>query len=340
MSASLPGGLQQRDLVELYRWMSLTRAAEERLELLHKQGLMAGSVYRSLGQEAGSVGAAYALRRADDGTGDCIAPSLRGAGALFVFGGALLDYFLQHLSRATGPSGGRESHIHWGERERGVVGSIFPLGTMLEVMAGITLAFKLRGEDRVGVVFSGDGAAATGAWHEGISFAASQSCPMVLVLENNQFAFSTPTESSTRLESFTEKAAGYGIGAESVDGTDVLAVVRAVADAAERARSGEGPQMVELRYFRRSGHAQHDAQEYVDPERIAEWEAKDPIDTYRERLLKEGLVTAGELDAVVREAEEACRIAAEAAAAAPEPAGPEARDHVYTDVPQPEPWTR
>jgi len=340
MTDALPRGLEPSDLVELYGWMSLTRAAEERLELLHKQGLMAGTVYRSLGQEAGAVGAAFALRRAKDGTGDCIAPSIRGTGALFVFGGGLLDYFRQHLSRATGPSGGRESHIHWGDDERGVVAPIFPLGTMLEVMAGITLAFRLRGEDRVGLVFSGDGAAATGAWHEGMCFAASQACPMVLVLENNQFAFSTPTESSTRVKSFTEKAAGYGIGAASVDGTDVLAVVGAVAEAAARARAGEGTQMVELRYFRRSGHAQHDAQEYVDPERIAEWEAKDPLDRFRVRILNEGWATAQELDAVVREVEEACRVAAEAAAAEPEPVGPEARNDVYTDVPQPEPWTR
>jgi pyruvate dehydrogenase E1 component alpha subunit/2-oxoisovalerate dehydrogenase E1 component alpha subunit len=331
---------QQPDAVALYRWMSLTRAAEERLELLHKQTLVSGSVYRSLGQEAGSVGAACALRRKGDGTGDVVAPSLRATGALLVFGGGLLDYYRQHLSRSTGPSGGRESHIHWSAMERGVLGSIFPLGVMLEVMAGVTLAFKLRGEDRVGLVFSGDGAAATGAWHEGMCFAAAQGCPMILVLENNQFAFSTPTESSTRLESFTEKAAGYGIGAESVDGTDVLAVARAVGHAAEQARSGQGPRMVELKYFRRLGHAQHDAQEYVDPERLAEWEAKDPLIRLRKEILAEGLATADELDGITAAAEEECREAAEAALAEPEPKGPEACENVFTDTVQPQPWTR
>ncbi len=340
MSETLPAGLERHELVELYRWMYLNRSAEEHLELLHKQGLVSGSVYRSLGQEAGSVGAAYALRRRDDGTGDSIAPSLRATGALFVFGGSLLDYFRQYLSRATGPTGGRESHIHWGAPGLGIVAPIFPLGTMLEVMAGISLSFKLQSEDRVGLVFTGDGAAATGAWHEGLCFAAAQACPLVLILENNQYAFSTPTKTSSRVDSFTEKAPGYGIGAESVDGTDVLAVVEAVRAAADLARRGEGPQMVELRYFRRRGHAQHDAQEYVDPALIAEWEAKDPLDGYRARLLQEGWADVGELDAIGSEVDEACQRAVDAALAEPEPEGPEAREDVYTDVTTLSPWTR
>jgi len=340
MPETLPAGLARLELVELYRWMHLNRTAEEHLERLHGQGLVSGSVYRSLGQEAGSVGAAFALRRRDDQTGDLMAPSLRATGALFVFGGGLLDYFRQYLSRATGPTGGRESHIHWGDADRGVVAPIFPLGTMLEVMAGMTLACRLRDEDRVGLVFTGDGAAATGAWHEGLCFAAAQACPLVLVLENNQYAFSTPTKSSSRVESFTEKAAGYGIGAESVDGTDVIAVVQAVRDAADRARSGAGPHMVELRYFRRRGHAQHDAQEYVDPAVIAEWEAKDPLDVYRRRLIQQGWASREELDTIASEVDEACRVAVEAALAEPAPDGPEAREDVYTDVTLPEPWTR
>lgn len=340
MSGTLPPGLERQEVVELYRWMYLNRAAEEHLERLHTQGLVAGSVYRSLGQEAGSVGAAYALRRRDDGKGDSIAPSLRATGALFVFGGALLDYFRHYLSRATGPSGGRESHIHWGDPDLGIVAPIFPLGTMLEVMAGVALAFRLQGEDRVGLVFTGDGAAATGAWHEGLCFAAAQACPLVLILENNQYAFSMPTKTSSRVDSFTEKAAGYGIGAESVDGTEVLAVVEAVRAAADRARRGDGPQMVELRYFRRRGHAQHDAQEYVDPALIAEWEAKDPLDGYRARLLQEGWAAPGELDDIDAEVDEACQDAVDAALAEPEPQGPEAREEVYTDVTTLSPWTR
>lgn len=320
--------------------MRLCRAAEERLEILQKQGLMTGGLYRSLGQEAGSVGAAFALRRASDGTGDVLAPTVRAAGAIFLFGGALVDFFRQYMARATGPTRGREANVHWVDFPRGIIGPVSPLGTMIEVMAGVTLAFRMRGEDRVGIVFYGDGASSTGAWHEGLNFAAVQRCPLVLVVENNQWAFSTPTKKTTRLASLTDKAPGYGIPAESVDGTDVLAVFDAVRRAALLARAGEGTHMVELRYYRRLGHAQHDPQEYVDPADLAAWAERDPIDLYRRRLLESGWATREELAALDEDAVERCREASERAAAEPAPDGPDAVDEVYTDVALPIPWTR
>jgi TPP-dependent pyruvate/acetoin dehydrogenase alpha subunit len=336
----LVAGLERKQLLELYEALSLTRAAEERLEVLQKQGHVTGGLYRSLGQEAGSVGAAYALRRRADGTGDFLAPTVRAAGALFLFGGDLVDFFRQYMARATGPTRGRETNVHWVDYEKGFVGPVSPLGTMLEVMAGITLSFRLRGEDRVGMVFYGDGASSTGAWHEGLNFAAVQRCPLILMVEANQFAFSTPTEKNTRVSSFTEKAPGYGVGAESVDGTDVIAVYEAVSRAAERARSGEGAQMVEMRYFRRRGHAQHDPQDYVAPGAIAEWERKDPIVLFGTRLIENGWAEFDELDAIHIEVAERCGSASELARGEPVPDGPEAVDDVYTDVTLPHPWTR
>ena len=288
MAENLSPGLDRDQLLELYRALCLTRAAEERLELLQKQGHVTGGLYRSLGQEAGAVGAAFALRRRTDGTGDFLAPTVRALGALLAFGGELVDFFRQYMARVTGPTKGREANVHWVDYDKGFVGPVSPLGTMLEVMAGITLSFNLRGEDRVGMVFYGDGATSTGAWHEGLNFAAVQRCPLILMVEANQWAFSSPTVKNTRVESFTHKAPGYGIGAESVDGTDVLAVYEAVARAAARARSGEGTQMVELRYFRRLGHAQHDAQDYVDPAIIAEWAKRDPLELFHARMLDRG----------------------------------------------------
>ena len=340
MSDPVASGLNRDQLLDLYGWLCLARAAEERLEVLQKQGHVSGSIYRSLGQEAGAVGAAYALRRGEDGTGDFLAQTVRACGALFLFGGTLEDFFRQYTARATWPTKGREANVHWEDYAKGFVGPVSPLGTMLEVMAGITLSFRLRGEERVGMVFYGDGASSTGAWHEGLNFAAVQRCPLILMVENNQWAFSTPTHKNTRVASFTEKAPGYGIGAESVDGTDVLAVYEAVSRSARRARSGEGAQMVELRYFRRRGHAQHDPQDYVDPAVIAEWELKDPLDQFRALLLDHEWADAGALDARWDDAVEACRRAAEVAVSEPAPDGPDAVHDVYTDVDIPRPWTR
>ena len=255
MAENLSPGLDRDQLLELYRALCLTRAAEERLELLQKQDHVTGGLYRSLGQEAGAVGAAFALRRRTDGTGDFLAPTVRAAGALFVFGGELIDFFRQYMARATGPTKGREANVHWVDYQKGFVGPVSPLGTMLGVMAGITLSFNLRGEDRVGMVFYGDGASSTGAWHEGLNFAAVQRCPLILMVEANEWAFSSPTVKNTRLGSFTQKAPGYGIGAESVDGTGVVAVYEAVARPATPARSGGGGVVRETRRLRR-GRAQ------------------------------------------------------------------------------------
>ena len=340
MADALTQRLAPADLLELYRLLVRTRAAEERVELLQKQGHPVGALYRSLGQEAGAVGAAMALRRRTDGLGDVMAPSLRAAGAMFAFGASLEDYFRQYLGRATGPSRGRESDLHWSDAERGILASVTPLGLMLEVMAGVTLAFRLRDEDRVGLVFHGDGATSTGAWHEGLSFAAAQRCPMVLVVEHNQFAFGTSTEKNTRLRSFTEKAAGYGIQAVEVDGTDLIQVLDAVHAAARRARMGEGVQMVELRYFRRKGHAQHDAQEYVDPAALAEWEARDPVLRYGQWLVEHGHVTQEALDAVASEEYRACEVAAEQALSEAVPTGADALSGVTSDPGDSAPWTR
>jgi TPP-dependent pyruvate/acetoin dehydrogenase alpha subunit len=324
--------LSRDQLHEIYRYLVLAREAEERLEILFKQGHVKGGVYRSLGQEGGAVAGAYALRRRDDGTGDILAPTIRATGAVFLMGGRPLDYFRQYLSRTTGPTRGREANVHWCDLKRGIIGPVSPLGSMVEVMAGVTLAFRMRGEDRVGMVFGGDGASSTGAWHEGLNFAAVRRCPLVLMVEANQWAFSTPTRRQTRVESFLDKCEGYGIHGVGVDGNDVLAVLEATRGAVERARSGEGTQMVELRYYRRRGHAQHDPQDYVDPDEIARWERLDPIAAYRRRLLEELGSTPDQLDALDREGRALVREHAEQAVAEDSPDPDEALQGVWTDL--------
>jgi TPP-dependent pyruvate/acetoin dehydrogenase alpha subunit len=336
----LVADLTREDLLEIFRALIRARAAEERLELLFNQGHIGGGLYRSLGQEGASVGAAFALRRRDDGTGDVIAHTIRDTGALFLFGGTPGEYFRQYLARVTGPTKGKEANVHWTDFQRGFVGPVSPLGTMVGVMAGMTLSFNIRRQERVGMVFYGDGASSTGAWHEGLNFAGIQGCPMVMVVTANGYAFSTPTRKQTRAASFSLRAAGYGIAGETVDGNDVLAVYQAARRSVDRAREGQGVTLLELRTYRRKGHAQHDSQEYVPPEEIKAWEARDPITLFRERMLAEGWAEEQELMAMERAASEEMAREADDALSDPFPEGEEALDGVYTDLSTLPPWTR
>ncbi|MEX2467174.1 MAG: thiamine pyrophosphate-dependent dehydrogenase E1 component subunit alpha [Gemmatimonadota bacterium] len=320
--------------------MLLARATEERLEILSRQGHVNGGVYRSLGQEGAAVGTAYALRASTDGTGDVMTYLIRDTGAIFTHGGEPIDYLRHYLARETSLSGGRETGVHFTDFPRGLVGPISHLGTMVEVMAGITWAFRLKGEGRVGMAYLGDGGSSTGEFHEGLNFAAVQECPMVMVLEANGYAFSTPTDKQTRVKRLADKAVGYGIPGEQVDGNDVVACYEAAARAVARARAGEGASLLEVVTFRRRGHAQHDAQDYVPPEQLAYWEARDPIDRFRDRLLGEGWATPEELLELERRAHLESEEAAEQALAEPLPEGSTAVDHIYTDIDLPHPWTR
>ena len=333
-------GLSRAQLLEIYSYLTLTRSAEERLDILFKQGHVPASVYRSLGQEATAVGTAYALDRRDDGTGDMMSQLIRDLGALFVFGCTPLEYFRNDMAKATGHTRGRETNLHFTDWRRGWVGLISHLGTMVEVMAGVTLTFRFEDAGRVGIVYVGDGATSTGAFHEGLNFAAVQRCPLIVVVEANGYAFSTPTTKQTRAEHFVDKAAGYGIAGERVDGNDVIACYEASLRAAERARAGEGPTLIEVDTFRRLGHAQHDAQGYVSEEELAFWAEKDPIDRFRARLIDNGWATEAELSALEEANERTVTEQAEQAVAEPDPVGEDAVEGIYAHLPSARPWTR
>ena len=339
-STDLPPALTRERLLAMYALMHLARATEERLEMLFRQGHVHGGVYRSLGQEGAAVGTACALRARTDGTGDVMTYLIRDTGAIFTHGGTPIDYLRHYLARATSLSRGRETGVHFTDFARGLVGPISHLGTMVEVMAGVTWSFRLRNEDRVGMAYLGDGGSSTGEFHEGLNFAAVQECPMIMVLESNGYAFSTPTRKQTRARRLADKAIGYGIPGERVDGNDVLACFEAARRAVDRARAGEGASLIEVLTYRRRGHAQHDAQDYVPPEELEYWEARDPIARFHERLRAKGWATQGELDATVERVRADAREAAERALAEPLPDGVSALDGIYTDLRTPVPWTR
>ena len=310
--------LSRDQLLEIYYWMRLTRSLEERLVNLYRQTKVVGGLFRSLGQEACAVGSAYALRRED-----VLSPLIRNLGSMLVKGASPVEVVRQYMATGDSPTRGRELNIHFGDlKERNFLGQISHLGDMVPVMAGVTLSFKLRNEPRVGLVYVGDGATSTGAFHEGINFAAVQRCPLVVIVENNGYAYSTPTSRQCAAERLADKAVGYGIPAARADGNDVLATYQVTRQAVDRARSGGGVTLIELMTYRRKGHAEHDNQSYVPSGEIERWASEnDPLDRYVERLAGTEGVGVSELEAVdarvVQEIDRATDLAE--ASPAPEP---------------------
>lgn len=323
--------------IELYYWMRLTRTLEERLVALYRQTKVVGGLFRSLGQEADAVGSTFALERRD-----IMSPLIRNMGSMLVKGATAVEILRQYMARGDSPTRGRELNIHFGDLKRGYIGQISPLGDMVCVMSGVTLAFKMRGEDRVGLVYIGDGATSTGAFHEGINFAAVQKCPLVVVVESNQYAYSTPTSKQTAAKQMIDKAAGYGIPGEQVDGNDVLAVYDATKRAVDRARTGGGVSLVELTTYRRKGHAEHDNQSYI-PAGEADWwaEHNDPLTRYDQVLREQFGVTREQLGTVDERIRQEVDAATDAAEASPYPEPLEALEGIYANPPSEQPlWFR
>jgi TPP-dependent pyruvate/acetoin dehydrogenase alpha subunit len=279
--------LTREQQLELYYFMRLNRALEERLELLVRQNQVVGGLYRSLGQEAISVGSAYALE-----PGDWIAPMVRNIGSLLVRGFKPRDILTQNMGRANSPTHGRDSASHFGDLgARHVVSPISMLGDLIPVMTGVAMGARILGQKRVAMTWIGDGGSSTGAFHEGLNFASVQRAPLVLVIENNQWAYSTPVARQTPLRDLADRARAYGITSAIVDGNDVLAVYRAAKQAADRARAGQGPVLIEAKTMRMRGHAQHDPAEYVPKKMFEYWKARDPIARYERTLAAHGVLT-------------------------------------------------
>jgi len=299
LSCTTETTLKPAQMLELYRFLKLTRLAEERLVNLYRQTKVVGGVFRSLGQEATAVGSAYALRPKD-----FITPLIRDLGAVFVKGIRPREIFAQYMAKAWGPSGGRDLNIHFGDIEKGFIGPISHLGDMIPVMTGVLLAARLQQKDTVALAYIGDGGMSTGAFHEGLNFAAVQHLPLIVMAEYNHYAYSTPTNLQTAVRDLAEKAAGYGIPGYIVDGNDIVACYEVTRLAAEYARNGGGAVLIEAKTYRRKGHAEHDDQRYVPEGEIEWWEKhNDPIDRFERYLLEGKVATRKKLDAITADIE-------------------------------------
>ncbi|HKP73357.1 MAG TPA: thiamine pyrophosphate-dependent dehydrogenase E1 component subunit alpha [Pyrinomonadaceae bacterium] len=286
--------LTGEQLLELYRHLMLTRLVEERLVNLYRQTKVVGGVFRSLGQEATAVGTCYALDKQD-----FIAPLIRDLGAVLVKGIRPREIFAQYMAKAWGPSEGRDLNIHFGNLEKGFIGPISHLGDMIPVMTGIALGARMQKKNLVALAYIGDGGMSTGAFHEGLNFAAVQRLPLLIVAEHNWYAYSTPTSKQTAVENLADKAAGYGIPGHIVDGNDIIACYEVTKRAAEFARNGGGAVLIEAKTYRRKGHAEHDDQRYIPQGELEMWEKRDPVDRFTRHLLTRGVATQEQLDKIV-----------------------------------------
>ena len=280
--------LSRQQHLDLYYFMRLNREVEDTMTRLFRQNKIVGGLYSSLGQEAISVGSAYALEKKD-----WMAPMIRNIGALLVKGVPPRDIFTQHMAKYTSPTKGKDGTSHFGDLDNlHIVSPISMLGDLIPVLTGVAMAGRYLGQKIVSMTWIGDGGSSTGVFHEGLNLAASQKAAFVLILENNQWAYSTPVRRQVPIENLADRAKAYGIVSYIVDGNDVVAVYATAKEAVERARAGEGPILVEAKTFRRRGHAQHDPAEYVPKEQREFWEKRDPIARYEKFLMSEKLLDA------------------------------------------------
>lgn len=313
------GHLTLPDRVWLLRAMLMMRGLEERAMSLYRQGKVPGSFYDGFGQEAVSAGAAFAMAPQDR---LCI---LHRDLAAHVIRGVTPERILaQYLGREAGVTRGRDGNIHFGDPTLGCVGMVSMLPDMMLVATGMAMAFKMRGEARCAITWFGDGSTSRGDFHEAMNWAGVQKLPVIFVLENNQYAYSTPLEKQFAVDP-VERAAAYGFAGMKVDGNDVEAMFDAAREARERALGGGGPTLIEAETMRMHGHAAHDDMKYVPKAQVEEWRAKDPIDRQAARLAELG-VDVEELRASVTAVVES---ATEAALASPMPDPSSALDGVF-----------
>jgi len=297
LSCTKDTSLTREQFLELYHFIKMTRMFDEITVRLKRQSKLTGGVFTSLGQEATAVGTAFALEAQD-----FIAPLIRDIGAVFVKGILPRTIFAQYLGKANAPSRATDVQFHFADLEKGFVGPISHLGDMIPVMTGILLAARMKKENRVAVAYVGDGTTSTGTFHEGVNFAAVQKLPLITIIENNGYAYSTPTRNQCAAAGFIDKAIGYGILGLQCDGNDIVHCYETMNTAVEHARNGNGSVLIEAMTYRRKGHAEHDNQSYVPEGEIEFWAAtNDPIDRYERFLREEKIASEEDLGEIVAE---------------------------------------
>jgi len=307
------------------RYMILTREVEDRIEKkLYRQGKIVGGVYVGRGQEAIAVGAGLAAE-----PDDILFPCHRDLGLYFMRGVLPRQVFAQYMGRVGGLTRGKDGNMHMGDLNLKIVAIISAIGAAIPVAAGAALSLKYKGLPHATFVFFGDGATSRGDWHEGVNMAAVLKLPLVLICNNNMYAYSTPLEKQMACQNVADRGPAYGIPSEIVDGNDVFAVCQAVRRAREHACSGQGPYLIECKTFRMTGHAAHDAGLYVPKHLWEEWAKKDPIERLERLMRTRGWADQAEIDQVYKDVRNEVDEAIDWAEHSPYPDPAELLDNVY-----------
>ncbi len=314
--------------LQLYYWMKLIRAFEERVSRLHRQNKIFGGVYSGAGQEAICTGICAPLQ-----PGDFVAPLHRDLGVFLVRGVEPGRLMAQLMGKETGLSRGKDSFLHGGDLERGVFGSTSMLGSSLPVAVGAALKFRMKRENHIAVAFFGEGTSSRGDVHEAMNFAGVRKLPVLFVCENNRYAYSTPLEKQMAIEDVADRAAAYGFAGHTVSGNDLLAVLDLTERVTRRIRAGGGPELIECKTYRFHGHSEHDAALYRDKNELVQWESRDPIPLYEFYLEKRGHDIKRIREEVDARAHEVVQAAVEFAEQSPYPKPEEALEDLYASPP-------
>lgn len=317
------------EFIKAYRVMLLARVLEEKLASLYRAGLIKGGVFLGRGQEALSVSVGLQLRK-----GDIFAPLIRDQAGRMAFGDTVLDTLRTYLGSHLGPMRGRDGNIHRGRPREGYYAMISHLGAMIPAVAGGLLARRLKGESgMLGATCIGDGGTSTGAFHEGLNAAAVEKLPLIVVVANNQYAYSTPNTRQFACQDLVDKAAGYGVQGYSIDGTDLETCLKTLKTAARAARDGGGPQLVVGTLLRLVGHGEHDDAAYVDPNLKCSNVGRDCVLLAEQRIVSEKWAKAEEVAGWRRQAEEEVNSTADRVRREP---GPDPADDDWMAFSQPE----
>src|SRR5215468_235253 len=311
-------------LLEMFYWLKLIRGFDERLSVLVKQGKVRSGVYTGIGQEAIIVGTCFGLRKED-----YIAPLHRDLGAFLMKGVEPRVMMSQMFAKTTGLSKGRDSALHSGVNDLGIFGNTSMLGANLPVAAGLALTFKMEQVDNVVIAYFGEGASNVGDFHEALNFAGVQQLPILFICENNQYAYSVPLEKSMAIDDVADRAHGYGFDGVAINGNDVLAVYQATQGALARARSGEGPTLIECKTYRWHGHSEHDKAFYRTNEELAMWKSRDPIPTFTTYLKGLHILTDEKQAEIEARVKQTIDEAVEYAMNSPEPSPEDATNDLY-----------